>query len=454
MLCARVYKYQVKKPGYLPHPPLRVTHEMRVEVMELTLLNTCTDTGDSFLNFYQNTMKAAGRRNNPRGQKKNPSVSLGSFFGACGSPIQTTKMDVSRKNGLRAKIQAPGLEDCTDSSSGEESDMAMTKRVVQRRRSIENRQGIQLDVARKAKIPLFLKSPMFSIQSTATSNSTLDTKVLPARQAHNQHINFNEMTLGRSIGEGAFGKVYEGKWKTRPVAIKMLICQDFTPEILAEFESEVEIMSVLRHPNICRLLGACMDPPHRCLVVELLSRGSMWGVLRTNRSMDEATRFGFVNDTAKGMSYLHNFQPPILHRDLKSPNLLVDNQFNIKISDFGLARVKAHVQTMTGNCGTVQWMAPEVLANQKYTEKADVFSFGIVVWEIVTGECPYDGMSQIQAALGVLNRNLRPVIPRSCPPFLAQLMKACWARQPELRPSFLQVVRALRDYSKRAEAQK
>lgn len=206
-----------------------------------------------------------------------------------------------------------------------------------------------------------------------------------------------------------------------------------------------------RHPNICRLLGACMDPPNRCLVVELLTRGSLWGVLRTSKSMDAMTRFGFVNDTAKGMSYLHNFHPPILHRDLKSPNLLVDLQYNIKISDFGLARVKAHVQTMTGNCGTVQWMAPEVLANQKYTEKADVFSFGIVVWEIVTGECPYDGMTQIQAALGVLNRNLRPVIPRSCPKFLGQLMKACWARQPEARPSFLQIVKALREESKRTK---
>jgi serine/threonine protein kinase len=146
------------------------------------------------------------------------------------------------------------------------------------------------------------------------------------------------------------------------------------------------------------------------------------------------------------MSYLHHFNRPICHRDLKSPNLLVDKNYNIKISDFGLARVKAHVQTMTGNCGTVQWMAPEVLGNQKYTEKADVFSFGIVIWEVVTGECPYDGMSQIQAALGVLNRNLRPTIPRDCPPFLSRLMKACWNRQPELRPSFPNIVKAFRTY--------
>ncbi|CAI5724144.1 unnamed protein product [Hyaloperonospora brassicae] len=264
---------------------------------------------------------------------------------------------------------------------------------------------------------------------------------------YRQHINFHEITLGRMIGEGAFGKVHEGKWRNKSVAVKLLICQDLRSDILNEFQSEVEIMSVLRHPNICRLLGACMEPPHRALVVELLQRGSLWGVLRMNRkSIDQEMRSRFIYDTAKGMSYLHHFERPILHRDLKSPNLLVDKNFNIKLSDFGLARVKAHVQTMTGNCGTVQWMAPEVLGNQKYTEKADVFSFGIVIWEIVTGECPYDGMSQIQAALGVLNRNLRPNIPRDCPPFFSRLMKACWNRQPELRPSFPHIVNAFRTY--------
>lgn len=267
------------------------------------------------------------------------------------------------------------------------------------------------------------------------------------RSAISQSIDFAEITVGRMIGEGAFGKVHEGKWRGKAVAIKLLICQDLRTDILNEFQSEVEIMSVLRHPNICRLLGACMEPPNRALVVELLQRGSLWGVLRTNRkSIDLEMRTRFIYDTAKGMSYLHHFDRPILHRDLKSPNLLVDKNYNIKLSDFGLARVKAHVQTMTGNCGTVQWMAPEVLGNQKYTEKADVFSFGIVIWEIVTGECPYDGMSQIQAALGVLNRNLRPNIPRDCPPFFSRLMKACWNRQPELRPSFPHIVNAFRAY--------
>lgn len=421
--------------------------------------------------------------------RRDTTLSPNKFYGTYGSPIQTRPsstepMDISnvqpqqnqhlhRQNVV--KFRAPedstsdGMTTSGDSSSEDDSTSGIPVGLVQRRQQYYDNQAkaqntkMQLDMARKAKIPLFLKSPMFAAkqplvkqaqpqqqpQQPLPQRKTVDsTKVLPARRVRNQNIDFREITLGRSIGEGAFGKVYEGKWQARPVAVKMLICQDLRPDILAEFESEVQIMSVLRHPNIARLLGACMEPPNRCLVVELLTRGSLWGVLRS-KAMDEATRVRFILDTARGMSYLHNFHPPILHRDLKSPNLLVDSNYQIKISDFGLARVKAHVQTMTGNCGTVQWMAPEVLGNQKYNEKSDVFSFGIVVWEIMTGECPYDGMSQIQAALGVLNRNLRPTIPTKAPKFLAQLMKACWNRQPELRPSFLQIVKALKDYSER-----
>ncbi|CAI5725790.1 unnamed protein product [Hyaloperonospora brassicae] len=252
-----------------------------------------------------------------------------------------------------------------------------------------------------------------------------------------QNVDMADVTIGRVIGEGAFGKVFQASWKGRDVAVKVLVRQNLTADVVREFETEVKIMSGLHHPNICMLLGACLAPASRALVIELVEHGSLWAVLRTRRRLlSDAMRSQFVVDTARGMRYLHQFELPILHRDMKSPNLLVERDFSIKISDFGLSRVKAQIQTMTGNCGTVQWMAPEVLGNCKYTEKADVFSFGIVVWEIFTGQCPYDGMTQIQVALGVLNHDLRPVIPRSCPRFFARLIQSCWAREPSLRPSF------------------
>ncbi|EGZ28879.1 hypothetical protein PHYSODRAFT_537479 [Phytophthora sojae] len=282
---------------------------------------------------------------------------------------------------------------------------------------------MQLEVARKARIPLFLHSPMRRPKLSKAKNDSL-------------HVDFKELQIEEMIGQGAFGTVHRAKWRGTAVAVKILVCQHLTADILEEFEAEVQIMTILRHPNICLLMGACLEPPTRCLVIEYLPRGSLWNVLRQDVVIDMTKQYGFARDTALGMNYLHSFQPPILHRDLKSPNLLIDSSYALKISDFGLARVRAHFQTMTGNCGTTQWMAPEVLAAEKYTEKADVFSYGVVIWETITRQCPYEGLTQIQAALGVLNNNLRPTVPENCPPLFKKLMTLCWVSSPEQRPSF------------------
>ncbi|KAL4151645.1 hypothetical protein PRNP1_008587 [Phytophthora ramorum] len=347
---------------------------------------------------------------------------------------------------------------------------------------------MQLEVARKARIPLFLHSPMYVKTSTTPLVDEIDAEFVaefaaevgegignaevqagPAAGAgggtgdnaaagdHSRrrrpklskakndslHVDYKELQIEEMIGQGAFGTVHRAKWRGTAVAVKILVCQYLTADILEEFEAEVQIMSILRHPNICLLMGACLEPPTRCLVIEYLPRGSLWNVLRQDVVIDMGKQYGFARDTALGMNYLHSFQPPILHRDLKSPNLLIDSAYSLKISDFGLARVRAHFQTMTGNCGTTQWMAPEVLAAEKYTEKADVFSYGVVVWETVTRQCPYEGLTQIQAALGVLNNNLRPTVPENCPPLFKKLMTLCWVSSPEKRPSFEAVLEIL-----------
>ncbi|TDH70666.1 uncharacterized protein CCR75_006421 [Bremia lactucae] len=347
---------------------------------------------------------------------------------------------------------------------------------------------MQLEVARKARIPLFLHSPMYvktsasplidEINAEFTAESPENNYLVNAKsqvvnaveaggvnkpdaganggnysrrrrpklsKAKNEslHVDFKELQIEEMIGQGAFGTVHRARWRGTAVAVKILVCQYLTAEILEEFEAEVQIMSILRHPNICLLMGACLESPMRCLVIEYLPRGSLWNVLRQENVIDMGKQYGFARDTALGMNYLHAFQPPILHRDLKSPNLLVDSAYALKISDFGLARVRAHFQTMTGNCGTTQWMAPEVLAAEKYTEKADVFSYGVVVWETVTQQCPYEGLTQIQAALGVLNNNLRPKIPEHCPPLFRKLITMCWGSLPEQRPSFEVVLNIL-----------
>ena len=120
---------------------------------------------------------------------------------------------------------------------------------------------------------------------------------------------------------------------------------------------------------------------------------------------------------------------------------MLDESYTAKVCDFGLSRLKAN-DSMTGNCGTVQWMAPEVLSNMSYNEKADVYSFGIILWELLSRQCPYEGMTPIQCALAVLNRNQRPEIPKWCPPALQVLIRSCIKKEPEERPTFPEIIEA------------
>ena len=143
------------------------------------------------------------------------------------------------------------------------------------------------------------------------------------------------------------------------------------------------------------------------------------------------------------MIYLHGGNPPVLHRDLKSANLLLDDSYTAKIADFGLSRIKATERSMTGNCGTVQWMSPECLASSDYAEPADVYSFGIIMWELLWRECPFEGQTPIQCALRVLNNDARPPIPDWCPPAFASLIRRCVTRKPAERPTFEQILEEL-----------
>ena len=160
----------------------------------------------------------------------------------------------------------------------------------------------------------------------------------------------------------------------------------------------------LRHPNILLFMGAVTlsaktNVSGLCIVTEYLTGGSLWDYLHSpSVRYAWGTAVCMALDVAQGIAHLHAVQPdPIIHRDLKSANLLIDRGGGIKVADFGLARVKAHTFTMTGQCGTVQWMAPEVLASQRYTESADVYSFGIVLWEISTRRVPFEGTHTLSA---------------------------------------------------------
>lgn len=280
----------------------------------------------------------------------------------------------------------------------------------------------------------------------------------PAKQLSRMHytacfeIPYEELEfLGDQIGKGGYGTVYRTKWRGTVVAVKKLRVEMPVPaDKYAEFLStshsdECQAMASLRHPNIAMFLGACTKPPNLCIIIEYCSRGSLWEVLRDqNTPMPWYLRCKIALDTARGMNYLHQFPVPILHRDLKSLNLLLDEALNTKIADFGWTRFKADI--MTNKIGTYQWMAPEVISSEQYSEKADVFSFGIILWELATRKPPYREKTGQQVAQEVVKSGLRPPLPKKCPEQFLSLMQRCWDQNPEARPTFSRIIEELEKY--------
>uniref|UniRef100_A0A6A7GAJ4 non-specific serine/threonine protein kinase n=1 Tax=Hirondellea gigas TaxID=1518452 RepID=A0A6A7GAJ4_9CRUS len=255
---------------------------------------------------------------------------------------------------------------------------------------------------------------------------------------------WEDLQLSERIGIGGFAEVFKGKWLGAEVAVKKLINQRQTPESLDEFRSEVAIMRKLQHANITMFMGACTVPPHLCLVTELLEMSLFDLLHNTSIPLPWRIKVKMALGTARGLEFLHLCDPPILHRDLKSANILLDQHFDPRLADFGLSREKV-MTTMTAQTGTFQWMSPEVISGKHYTEKADVFSFGIILWEICARKIPYEGKTGFQVSLAVVQQKARPEIdPRLCPPDWAKLMQVCWGEEPSSRPTFGEIVQTMR----------
>ncbi|XP_063942444.1 probable serine/threonine-protein kinase SIS8 isoform X2 [Daucus carota subsp. sativus] len=184
-------------------------------------------------------------------------------------------------------------------------------------------------------------------------------------------IPWEDITLGERIGLGSYGEVYRGDWHGTEVAVKKFLDQELTGESLEEFKSEVGIMKRVRHPNVVLFMGAVTRPPNLSIVTEFLPRGSLYRLIhRPNNQLDVRRRLRMALDAARGMNYLHNCTPVIVHRDLKSPNLLVDKNWVVKVCDFGLSRMKKGTfLSSRSTAGTAEWMAPEVLRNEPSDEK-------------------------------------------------------------------------------------
>ncbi|EAY07179.1 TKL family protein kinase [Trichomonas vaginalis G3] len=253
---------------------------------------------------------------------------------------------------------------------------------------------------------------------------------LPAKL--NYVLSHDAFTIGNTIGTGTFGSVHIGTMNAtnRKVAVKVLNTQILGGRQLETFKREVWTMATLNHPSILRLVGVTLTPPF-CIVTELL-KGSLYDRLKF---LSPTKRSIIALKVAQGMEQLHAAR--IIHRDLKSANILLDEDDMPRVCDFGLVGFKTGA-TRTGYVGTAQWMAPEVLRSSPfYDEKVDVYSFGVLLWEMLTLHEPYSGMKQEQIVMGVIESGLRPLIPQNFSHSkLVQLIERCWSEQPSMRPPF------------------
>ncbi|PWA59556.1 serine/threonine-protein kinase CTR1 [Artemisia annua] len=261
-------------------------------------------------------------------------------------------------------------------------------------------------------------------------------------------IAWADLHIKERIGAGSFGTVYRSEWHGSDVAVKVLTAQDLHDNQMREFLREVSIMKRVRHPNVVLFMGAVTMHPPFSIVTEYLPRGSLFRLLHHPASGEVISmkrRMHMALDVAKGINYLHCLNPPIVHSDLKSPNLLVDKNWTVKVCDFGLSRFKADtIISSKAITGTPEWMAPEVLRGEPADEKSDVYSFGVILWELLTMQLPWNGLGAAQVVGAVAFQNRKLAIPANTSPILASLMESCWADDPVERPSFTSIMSTLK----------
>ncbi|MFS7910712.1 putative dual-specificity kinase TKL-Pl-4 family [Helianthus anomalus] len=308
------------------------------------------------------------------------------------------------------------------------------------------------------------KQPEFEDSATAAVTPPSNTT---RNERQEWEIDPSKLLIKGVLARGTFGTVHRGVYDGIDVAVKLL---DWGEEghrteaeiqsLRAAFTQEVAVWHKLDHPNVTKFIGATMGSAELniqtdngqismpsnicCVVVEYLPGGALKNFLIKNRRKKLAFKVvvQMALDLARGLSYLHSEK--IVHRDVKTENMLLDKSRTIKIADFGVARVEAsNPNDMTGETGTLGYMAPEVLNGNAYNRKCDVYSFGICLWEIYCCDMPYPDLSFSEVTSAVVRQNLRPEIPRCCPSSLANVMKRCWDANPDKRPGMDEVVTML-----------
>uniref|UniRef100_A0A3P9MYA0 Mitogen-activated protein kinase kinase kinase 7 n=1 Tax=Poecilia reticulata TaxID=8081 RepID=A0A3P9MYA0_POERE len=256
-----------------------------------------------------------------------------------------------------------------------------------------------------------------------------------------EEINYEDIEVEEVVGRGAFGVVCKAKWKGKDVAIKTIESESERKAFIVELRQ----LSRVNHPNIVKLYGSCKSPV--CLVMEYAEGGSLYNVLHGAEPLPYYTAshaMSWCYQCSQGVAYLHGMKPKaLIHRDLKPPNLLlVAGGTVLKICDFGTA---CDIQThMTNNKGSAAWMAPEVFEGSNYSEKCDVFSWGIILWEVITRRKPFDEIGgPAFRIMWAVHNGTRPPLIKNLPKPIESLMTRCWSKDPSQRPSMEEIVKIM-----------
>jgi len=251
-----------------------------------------------------------------------------------------------------------------------------------------------------------------------------------------QEIPKEDVELVRKLGAGASGVVYVGKWKNKEVAVKVFN-EDSLGFSIDDFHRELAFMSMLKHENLVKCYGACTQGPDYFILMELMQGGDLHSFLRNETiEWDRQLIIDMAIAIVKPTMYLHEVD--IIHRDLKSMNYLIGEDIDcLKLTDFGISRAIEPGGVAPAE-GTPAFLPPEVFKSQKVSESADVYSFAMVLWELITRQDPWNGVAPWEIPDLVMSGK-RPEIPVSCSPDFAMLIKNCWHQDPSKRPSFKQI---------------
>jgi tRNA A-37 threonylcarbamoyl transferase component Bud32 len=256
-------------------------------------------------------------------------------------------------------------------------------------------------------------------------------------------ISYSSLGLGKKIGQGGFSEIYESQWLGIPVAVKVIFDPNITEALMEEFNNEIEKLFILRHPYIVQLYGITDREKSQKLAVitELAPKGSLFDYLHKNPKTKNNLSLDFKNKITKQlictMAYIHS--RGYVHRDLKTQNILLDKNLDMKMCDFGLTKLKSELNSGSGQfAGTPCYMAPELFDRKFYDDKVDVFAFGTVIWEIYTQKIPYancDAMEIKQKVTKGEELYCSSIVPKQ----IANLIQKCRAVKASDRPTFEQI---------------